>query len=255
MIPKIIHYCWFGGKEKDSLSKKCIKTWHKKLKGYKFIEWNETNFDITSSEYVMQAYKAKKWAFVCDYVRFFVLCKYGGIYLDCDVKILKKLDDLLNCEAFTSFEGAHTSQRPLLECAIMGSVKEGKWVKEMLHYFDELQFPQGNDVNLRDIVLPKPIAERTMDKFGLIPDGSFQKLNGLTVYPKEILSPLNGETKESIVSDKSYTIHLFNNSYALNDDTLYLSRVMNRYGRKKGKIIMVLFHPIRSIRLYYRKRK
>lgn len=100
MIPKIIHYCWFGGNPLPKLAKKCIRSWKKYCKGYEIREWNESNFDISTAPlYVRQAYEAKKWAFVTDYVRLYVVHEYGGIYLDTDVQIKKKLDDLLQHRA------------------------------------------------------------------------------------------------------------------------------------------------------------
>lgn len=128
MIPKIIHYCRFGKKVKDKLSVDCIKTWKKNLKAYDFVEWNESNFDVTANVYVKAMYEAGLYAFVADYARFYVLNTKGGIYLDTDVEVYKSFDPFLDCKAFTSFEGAHTEARPMLEMAVMGSEPHGKWV-------------------------------------------------------------------------------------------------------------------------------
>ena len=249
MIPKIIHYCWFGGAKKDKLSKQCIKTWHKKLKDYEFIEWNESNFDVESVPYVKQAYEAKRWAFVCDYVRFWAVKTRGGVYLDCDVKVLKPLDPLLDCEAFTSFEGAHKPERPMIEAAVFGSAPNGKWVSDILRYFDGKSFIDSTNGDYRSFVLPRPVADITIEKYGLVPNGEFQQLDGITVYPKEFLSPLNGDTKENVLSEKSYTIHLFNNSYALSKERQIHNQLVNKYGKTKAKIIMIVFHPISALKI------
>ena len=103
-IPKIIHYCWFGKNEKSDLAKKCIDSWKKKCPDYQIIEWNEENFDITTNEYVYEAYMNKKWAFVSDFVRIFALYNNGGIYLDTDVEILKNMDEFLCNTTFFGFE-------------------------------------------------------------------------------------------------------------------------------------------------------
>lgn len=104
-IPKVIHYCWFGHDPKPKLAEKCIKSWKKKCPDYKIIEWNEENFDISACPlYVRQAYEAKKWAFVTDYVRLKVVYEHGGIYLDTDVELKKNLDFLLNHKAYFGFE-------------------------------------------------------------------------------------------------------------------------------------------------------
>ena len=104
MIPKIIHYCWFGGKPKPELAEKCIESWKKFCPDYEIVEWNEGNFNINSNLYVKQAYEAKKYAFVTDYVRLYALYTQGGIYMDTDVMVLKPLDEYLNHEAFSGFE-------------------------------------------------------------------------------------------------------------------------------------------------------
>ena len=100
MIPKVIHYCWFGGNPKPKLAEKCIKSWKKYCPDYEIIEWNEDNFDISAAPlYVRQAYEAKKWAFVTDYVRLEVVYNHGGVYLDTDVELLKSLDSLFQFES------------------------------------------------------------------------------------------------------------------------------------------------------------
>lgn len=105
MIPKIIHYCWFGGKEKPDEVKRLIGTWKKHCQGYVIKEWNESNFDINQYVYCWDAYQHKKWAFVSDVARLWALYHEGGIYMDTDVEVLRPLDDLLKHKAFLGFEG------------------------------------------------------------------------------------------------------------------------------------------------------
>ena len=104
MIPKTLHYCWFGNGKKSELVQNCIQSWKKAMPDYTIIEWNESNSDITANKYISEAYSANKWAFVSDYIRLRVLFEYGGIYLDTDVETLKSFDAFLNNEAFTGFE-------------------------------------------------------------------------------------------------------------------------------------------------------
>lgn len=104
LIPKVIHYCWFGRGPMPTLALKCIQSWNKYMQAYKIIEWNEDNFDVNCCIYVKQAYKAKKYAFVSDYARFHILYHHGGIYMDTDVEVLRPLDALLNNQMFAGFE-------------------------------------------------------------------------------------------------------------------------------------------------------
>ena len=85
MIPKVIHYCWFGGNPKNEVIEKCIDSWKRYCPDYKIIEWNESNYNIVKHPFMKKAYDAKKWAFVSDYARVDILNQYGGVYLDTDV--------------------------------------------------------------------------------------------------------------------------------------------------------------------------
>ena len=104
MIPKVIHYCWFGKKELPVKLKKCIDSWSREMSDYQIIKWDESNFDVESTKWTSQAYSEKKYAFVSDYVRLLVLYEYGGIYLDTDVMVKKSLTPFLKYNAFTGFE-------------------------------------------------------------------------------------------------------------------------------------------------------
>ena len=140
-IPKLIHYIWLGPKPLDSLSKKCIKTWEKILPDYKIMCWNDENsLDIIkNNKYAYQAYKAKKYAFVSDYLRLYALYHYGGIYMDTDVKVVKNIDSFLKYSAFTSFENDS-----MIPTALMGSEKHGEWIKYLLEYYDTNEFILDN---------------------------------------------------------------------------------------------------------------
>ena len=109
-IPKIIHYCWFGGGPISPENRKCMESWKKYCPDYKIIEWNEQNFDISKNRYAQQAYEAKRYAFVSDYVRLAVLYEYGGIYLDTDVELVRPLDELLEHKGFIGME--HSAPSP-----------------------------------------------------------------------------------------------------------------------------------------------
>ena len=106
MIPKKIHYCWFGRGQMPPMALKCIESWHRYMPDYEYKLWNEDNFDINSVPYVKEAYEARKFAFVTDYVRLYALFSEGGIYMDTDVEVLKPYDDLLELSGFTGYEGS-----------------------------------------------------------------------------------------------------------------------------------------------------
>jgi hypothetical protein len=151
-IPKKIHYCWFGGNSYPELVERCIKSWTIYCPNYEIIEWNESNFDINSNLFVKEAYNAKKWAFVSDYVRLYVLLKYGGIYLDADFELLKNLDVLVeNTTAFTGYQEEST-----IPAAIMGFSPQNVWIEAMLAYYADRHFvdKKGNlDMTTNSIII------------------------------------------------------------------------------------------------------
>lgn len=127
LIPKVIHYVWMGGNEKPSSVIKCIESWKKILPDYKIIEWNESNFNVDESPYCKKAYENKKWAFVSDYVRLYVLLNNGGIYLDTDVELKKKFDDLLSFDLFLG-----KMYKTVIGTAVIGAKKNNKDIKTLL---------------------------------------------------------------------------------------------------------------------------
>ena len=131
MIPKIIHYCWFGKKPLPPLALKCIASWEKFLPGYEIKQWNEDNYDVNSIQYIADAYKAKKYAFAADYIRLHALYNYGGIYLDADVLIYKNFNELLNLPYFIGCD-----QIRAFEAAVIGAEKGCLWIKDILDTYN-----------------------------------------------------------------------------------------------------------------------
>lgn len=201
-IPKIIHYCWFGYGPKPPIVEKCIQSWREKLPLYEIKEWNESNFDVEMLDFTSQAYKAKKYAFVADYVRLAVLKQHGGIYLDTDVEVLKPLDGFLDDKMFCGFE----SDSGVAPGLILGSVKNHPLLDELMSYYQKNNFIDKNGVinsyttvqNITDILL----------RHGLILNSSMlQKMDGVTVYPKITFCP-DKETREAEnYSKDTYTVH------------------------------------------------
>ena len=156
MIPKIIHYCWFGGNPLPKSAEKCIKSWKKYCPDYEIIEWNESNFDINSNQYVREAYENKKYAFVTDYVRLYAMYNYGGIYMDTDVEVLKPLDCFLDNHAFSGFESSG-----YIPTGLMASEKEFPLFRELLKYYGNRAFvnPDGSfDTTTNTLVMVIIIA-------------------------------------------------------------------------------------------------
>lgn len=112
MIPKVINYCWFGGNPLPASAQKCIASWRKYLPDYEIKEWNESNFDVNIIPYTAEAYKAKKYAFVSDYARFWILYRYGGLYFDTDVEVIRNMDDIIANGAFMGLEKKQAGATP-----------------------------------------------------------------------------------------------------------------------------------------------
>lgn len=196
MIPKIIHYVWVGNNPKPKDIKKCMKTWKKHLKDYKIIEWNESNFDISSHPFVKKAYEAKKWAYVSDYIRMYAIYNYGGIYLDTDVLVLENFDKFLNNKVFVGFE---RENYPFT--AVFGAEKKNKFIKKLLDYYDNLDaynfdFENNNTISVSNILI---------NEYGCSKENKEQLLkDGIKVYKDDILcNP----------SKNSTTVHIFTGTW------------------------------------------
>lgn len=209
MIPKKIHYCWFGRNPKPELAQKCLASWKKFCSDYEIIEWNEDNFDIESAPlFVRQAYEAKKWAFVTDYVRLEVVYKNGGIYLDTDVEVIKNLDNLLN---YTAFFG--TQNGIVINTGLGFGAEEGASIlSELMDTYKAIPFIK-EDGSYDDTTCPERDT-RVFVKHGLKGDNSFQILSdNIACLPKDYLSPKDYMTGEIAITDNTYTIHHFAESW------------------------------------------
>jgi hypothetical protein len=206
-IPKIIHYCWFGGKEKPPIIKKCIDSWKKYLTDYEMIEWNEQNFDIKSNPYIEEAYESKKFAFVSDYVRVHALYDFGGIYLDTDVEVFKSFNDLLHHESFWGFE-----QENFIATSTIGAAKGNHLIKQFLDSYQEKKFI--NEDGTYDDFTNVAAITRMLKKLGLVPNGEYQEIGGAGVfYPQTYFSPYDYINCRTFKSDKTYTMHHFYKSW------------------------------------------
>ena len=206
MIPKIIHYCWFGRIEKTNLVKKCIKSWQKHCPDFEIIEWNEDNFDINYNSYTKWCYENKKYAFLSDYIRLFVVAKYGGVYFDTDVELLKSLEKLIENDAFFGFENEKYVNTGLG----FGSVANGIVIEAMLSEYDKIL--DGT----KDLIKCPELNTKALKKFGLKEDGSLQKINGATIYPIEYFNPYESSTGRLKMTNNTISIHWYAGSWMKN---------------------------------------
>lgn len=209
MIPKKIHYCWFGRGEKPKLAKKCIASWQKYCPEYEIIEWNEDNFDVNMNEYTKMCYEQKKYAFLSDYVRLLVVYQNGGLYFDTDVELVRNPDFLLNEEAFFGFEteGEKTKKEIINTGLAFGSVASGLALKAMLDEYNILLDGKSGTIGC-------PILNtKAMIKLGLQPGGELQKLSHATIYPKEYFNPYENITGTLNKTKNTVSIHWFAGSW------------------------------------------
>ena len=205
-IPKKIHYCWFGGEELPPTAQACIASWKKYCPDYEIVRWDENNSPLDACVYVRQAYEAKKWAFVSDYVRLHALCRQGGVYLDTDVELLKPLDSFLEQPAFLGFE----SPEGVATC-VMGACPEHPVFRQVAALYETICFLRHDgscDQTTNVARITAFLRER-----GLQPNGSRQEVCGISVYPADYFSPKSLETGKITLSGNSCAIHYFDASW------------------------------------------
>ena len=208
MIPKIIHYCWFGRSEMPQLAKDCIASWHNCMPDWEYKLWNEDNFDVTRVAYTKEAYEAKKYAFVSDYVRLWALEREGGLYMDVDFEVYKPFDDLLHWDAFAGFEGSKYA--PLM-MGVIASRPGGIWVKEQLNYYQGRHFVK-NDGTL-DMTTNVRFVTEHMREHGFVQNGKEQNYSDLHIFPVEYFCPRQ-TTGEYVRTENTYCDHLGMGSWA-----------------------------------------
>jgi hypothetical protein len=207
IIPKKIHYCWFGRGDMPKLALKCIESWKRILPDYQIKRWDENNFDININEYVRQAYRAKKYAFVTDYVRLYALYSEGGIYMDTDVEVLKSLDKFLHHEVFTGFESSDKIQTGLI-----GAKPQNSWIKENLLVYENKGFikADGSYDMKTNVILITEMSK----KMGFKKGNEFQIFgDGVAIYPTEYFCPIDYRTNELNLTNNTYAIHHFAGSW------------------------------------------
>lgn len=249
MIPKIIHYCWFGRNPKPMQIQKCIQSWSKHCSEFRFIEWTEDNFDLKSSPlYVQQAYSEKKWAFVADYVRFYALVKYGGIYMDADMELLKPLTPFLHHHAFTSTEdGQHIS------AGIMGCIPGFKLYQTFMEHYKDKSFyrPDGSLDTTTVVVM---MTEKCL-QMGYKPVNTYQEFAGLAVYPSEYFYPLSHIDDVMRKTENTYAVHWFAGSWVSREEKKAFRRMKARQKIKRIILSLIGEDGLQKLRLIIHRKK
>ncbi len=231
-IPKIIHYIWLGDRPFDKTSIKCMNTWNKFLPDYEVIRWDDEKCKeiISQCKYASQAYAAKKYAFVSDYIRVYVLYHYGGVYMDTDVQIFKNIDKFLYDEAFTCFENA-----TMIPTALMACTKGNDWMKALLEDYDGRSFiKEDGNMDLTTNVIA--ITNRSL-KMGFIPNAKEQVFGpGVHVYTKDYFCPIDTYSNNNVFTENTYAAHLYNGSWT-SPTRRKLSKLKKKLGIDISKVL------------------
>jgi mannosyltransferase OCH1-like enzyme len=205
MIPKIIHYCWFGGNPMPKNERAYVEGWKKLLPDYEFILWDENNFDINTVPFTQQVADAKKWGFIVDYVRAYAVYNYGGIYLDTDVELLKPLDDLLETNiCFGGFENESLGKYNIAPGLIFAGEKGCIIAKDIMDFYCVYNFKKEDGT--LDLTPSPVILYEILKEYGLKQDNTYQELGVFTAYPSDYFCPMS-ESRRITLTKNTYTVH------------------------------------------------
>jgi hypothetical protein len=231
MIPKVIHYCWFGGTTFSQFAKKCIESWKVYCPDYEIKEWNEKTFDMNFCDFAAEASNRQNWAFVSDVARLYAVYNEGGVYLDTDVEIIKPFDDLLDTQMFIGFE----DDRLLNTGQGFGAVKGHPLVKKMLDMYTSMGFNTN----------PCPVYNtEAIKKEGFILNNTYQKQKGVTLYPTDYFCPKDRRTGKVCITDNTYSIHHFDASWLSDEEKREKDLLINYrslYGNRLGVLLYTFF--------------
>lgn len=213
MIPKVIHYCWFGGGKKSELIEKCIASWRKFCPDCEIVEWNESNYDVSKNKYMYQAYQEKRWGFVPDYARLDIIYNHGGIYLDTDVELIRNIDNLFDGDGFMGFESTPGQSE---KCFVntgqgFGAPAHNEIIKKMRDLYENLEFVNSDGtLNLQ----PSPFYNTmALMQEGLKQKNVMQIIGKVTVYPADYMCPIDWRTQKCTITSNTISIHHFNASW------------------------------------------
>lgn len=215
MIPKIIHYCWFGRGKYNELIERCMDSWKKILPDYEIRLWNEDTFNVEAVQYTREAYEVKKYAFVSDYVRLYALYEYGGIYLDTDVEVLKSFDEYLKFPGFAGIE-----EGVLPACGVIGAEKRNDIIGEFFKYYQSRSF--YNDIGEYDLTPNPCVFEKVVRKYGFVKKNMYQEIfvkgRRMFVFLEQMFFCPPKVNFRWAVTDTTVSIHHYDGSWAKEKD-------------------------------------
>ena len=203
VIPKTIHYCWFGKKPLNDEAIRCIESWKKYFPDYQIVQWDESNFDFSKCDYAKEAYESKKWAFVSDYARFKILHEHGGIYFDTDVEVIKSFDDILENGPFFGKERSPQSFKMINPGLGMAAFPKMKFYEEVVDYYEKIHYDPEEHITICDHVT------KMFQENGYKGDNELEVIGGITLYPIEYFCPRDYLTGAQFLTNNSHSIHLY----------------------------------------------
>ena len=248
MIPKIIHYCWFGGNNLPELAQKCITSWKKILPDYEIKEWNESNYDVRKNLYTAQAYDAKKYAFVSDYARFDILYQYGGVYFDTDVEVIKDISPILERGGFLGMESPGAVATGLG----MAGEKDNALLKSFLDSYQNETFLNDDGTYNQTTVVDRCTSILRMR--GLTDTAEIQHISDFVIYPMEYFCPKDIRTGEIKITENSYSIHHYDGSWLdawKKDVRLYADSVYTHNGDNLFSHLKVILYHMKKSFIHY----
>lgn len=249
MIPKVIHYCWFGNNPKNDLMKKCIESWKKFCPDYRIVEWNETNFDINSIPYLQRAYANKKYAHVTDYARLKIIYENGGIYLDTDVELIQSLDKFLNEKTFFALQKTGEVATGLG----FGSESGAYVLKELMKNYEKKVSASNEDFLTQTCV---DVDKVIFKNRGLKDENCIQHLDDITIYPTEYFNPKDFETNKTNITLNTVSIHHYSGSWHDECERIICEKYafyMNKYDKDKAKVVFGKWYKRNHFRLLLKR--
>ena len=210
MIPKVIHYCWFGGKPLPKSARKCIESWKKYLPDYEIKEWNEDKFDVNMIPYTREAYKYGKYAFVSDFARFYALYHYGGLYFDTDVEVIRPMNDVVARGAFMGIE-QDADQVVVAPGLGMGGYTGMELYKRVLDYYTALNFSDKSESQISGLVVK--CTTDILCQFGFVCENKLQQVADVWIYPNDYFNPMDDYTGKIRVTENTRAIHYYAKSW------------------------------------------